>query len=242
MSYVTIDIRKQEQVGVITLDYNQENRFHPDFVAEFMKILDDAEKNPEIGALVVTGGNPKFFCNGLDLDWIMQNVSDLKAIFGYLKSVNMMCKRVTLYPKPIVAALNGHTYAAGVFLSAHMDFRFMREDRGWVCLPEVNINIPLLPGMIAICQAVMTPSGFRQLYYTGHRATAREAMSYGFVDAVYSAEELLPKSIEFAAGLGKKKTATYAEMKRRIRHEIARTLEEVDPATFMDTLKYSMGD
>ena len=78
-----------------------------------------------------------------------------------------------------MAALNGHTFAAGLFMAAHMDFRFMREDRGWVCMPEIDINIPLLPGMIAICQAVMTPKGFRRLYYTGARFTGPEAMDLG---------------------------------------------------------------
>jgi len=240
MSYVNLEILQGQRVGVITLDYNQENRFNPDFVAEIMKTLDDAERDTDIGALVVTGGNPKFFCNGLDLDWMMANSSDERAIYLYLRSINDMFKRWTLYPKPVVAALNGHTYAGGVFMAAHMDFRFMREDRGWVCMPEANINIPLLPGMIAICQATMTSSGFKHLYYTGNRVNARDAMAFGFVDAVYPEAELLPKSIEFAAELGKKRQDTYAEMKLRIRREIARILDEEDPLFFAPTLAFPM--
>jgi Delta3-Delta2-enoyl-CoA isomerase len=240
MSYVNLEVRKAERVGVMTLNYNQENRFHPDFVAEMMEKLDAAEKDPDIGALVVTGSNPKFFCNGLDLDWLMANATDTGAVFNYLKTINAMYKRWTLYPKPVVAALNGHTYAGGVFMAGHMDFRFMREDRGWVCLPEATINIPLLPGMIAICQAVMTSAGFRHLYYTGSRVTSREAMSFGFVDAVYPEAELLPKSIEFAAGLAGKRQDTYAEMKLRIRGEIARILDEDDPPMFGPTLAFPM--
>jgi len=136
-----------------------------------------------------------------------------------------------------VAALNGHTFAAGLFMAAYMDFRFMREDRGWICLPEVDINIPLLPAMIAICRATMTEQGFRKVYYTGARLTGPEAAQIGFVDRLCSEERLLPESIEFAAGLAKKKTSTYAEMKRRIRADIARILDEVDPGYFEATLK-----
>jgi Delta3-Delta2-enoyl-CoA isomerase len=240
MKYMSLEVREKERVGVLVMNYNRENRFNPEMIAEMMETLDAVEKDAAIGALVVTGGDPKFFCNGLDLEWIMMNVGKPASVVDYLQKTNDMFKKVTLFPKPVVAALNGHTFAGGMFLAAHMDFRFMREDRGWVCLPEVEINIPLLPGMIAICQAVMPPEGFRKLYYTGKRFTGPEAMALGYVDAVYSADDLLPKSIEFAADLAKKKTATYAEMKRRIRAEVARILDEVDPGCFAKTLDFSM--
>jgi enoyl-CoA hydratase len=221
MSYVSLEPRKTERVALMTLNYKQENRFHPDFMAEIMETLDRAETDGSIGALVVTGGDPKFFSNGLDLEWIMGHAGDVQAVLRYLRAVNGMYKRWTLYPKPVVAALNGHTFAGGLFMAAHMDFRFMREDRGWACMPESDINIPLLPGMIAICQAVMTPQGFRQMYYTGKRATGQEAMAYGFVDALFPADELVPRAVEFAAGLAKKRSDTTAvqdKLKLRFGH------------------------
>jgi enoyl-CoA hydratase len=233
-------MEKQDGVGIMTMDYQSDNRFNPDFVGAMMDGLDKAEKDPDIRAIVLTGADPKFFSNGLDLDWLMANAGDKDTVLGYLGLVNKMFRRWTLYPKPTVAALNGHTFAAGLFMAAHIDFRLMREDRGWICLPEVDINIPLLPGMIAICQATMRPEGFRKLYYTGARLTGPEAVEIGFVESVHSLDALLPASIEFASMLGRKKTATYAMMKHSIRKEIARILEEVDPNHFEETISLSM--
>lgn len=230
---------KQDGVTILTMNYERENRFNPDFLAAMMEGLDEAEKDPAVRAIVVTGGDPKFFSNGLDLDWLAAHADDMDQVLAYLKLVNAMFKRWTLYPKPTVAALNGHTFAAGLFMAAHIDFRFMREDRGWICLPEVDINIPLLPGMIAICQATMRPDGFRRLYYTGARLTGPEAVEIGFVEKVYPLEALLPACVEFASMLGKKKTATYAKMKRCVREEIARILDEVDPNHFAETISFS---
>ncbi len=238
MKYVQTEMNGQ--VCVVKMNYERENRFHPDFLNELMETMSAAEKDKAVGAIVLTGGDPKFFTNGLDLNWLMEHASDMQAILGYLKLVNSMYKQFCLYPKPVVGALNGHTFAGGLFLAGYLDFRFMREDRGWICLPEVEINIPLLPAMIAICQATMSPQGFRALYYTGARFTGPEALAFGFVDRLYSEQELLPKSIEFAAQLAKKKTATYAEMKRRIRADIARIIDEVDPNYFVETLTFSM--
>jgi enoyl-CoA hydratase len=240
MEFITLDIREKERVALLTMNYKKENRFNPAMLAELNQALDEVENNDKAGALVATGGDPKFFSNGLDLEHIMMNMGDPAKVAAYLGLVNDLFKRVTLFPKPTVATLNGHTFAAGFFLAAHMDFRFMREDRGWACLPEVDINIPLLPGMIAICQAVMPPASFHQFYYTGGRFTGAQCKEMGFAQEVFSEEDLLPKSIEFAAMLAKKKTRTYAEMKRRIREPIARILEEKDAVMFADTLKFSM--
>ncbi len=235
----TIQLDKQDSVGIMTMNYQRENRFNPLFLQEMMEGLDEMEKDPDVRALVITGGDPKFFSNGLDLDWLTANAGDMDKVLGYLQLANTMFKRWTLYPKPTVAALNGHTFAAGLFMAAHMDFRFMREDRGWICLPEVDINIPLLPGMIAICQSTMSAQGFRKLYYTAARLTGPEAVEIGFVEKVYPLDALLPACIEFASMLGQKKTATYAKMKHCLREEIARILEEVDPNHFAETITFS---
>jgi Delta3-Delta2-enoyl-CoA isomerase len=237
MSYM--NLTTEGAVGVLTMNHG-ENRFHPDFLTEMMAHLDEVEADDMMGALVVTGGDPKFFSNGLDLAWVMAHVGDLAAVQAYMAQVNAMFHRWCLYPRPVVAALNGHTFAAGLFMAAHMDFRFMREDRGWCCMPEVDINIPLLPGMIAICQAVMTPQGFHRMYYSGERIPGPQAMELGFVDAVFPEDELLTESVLFASKLAHKKRATYAEMKRRIRADVADTLLNVDPGQFMKTLSFAM--
>ncbi|NMB77035.1 MAG: enoyl-CoA hydratase/isomerase family protein [Myxococcales bacterium] len=236
MKHVELSVQAQEHVGVLYFTCPPENRLHPDLVREVMQVLDEVETRDEVGALVFTSQDAKFFSTGLDLVWLMEHQGDAGKVREYLLAVNHLYQRCTLYPKPTVAALNGHTFAAGLFWAAHLDFRFMRQDRGWICLPEVDINIPLLPGMIAICQATMTPQGFRRLYYTGERLTGPQAMEIGFVEGVCSVDQLVPHCVQFAASLAKKRPRTYAEMKRRIREPIARLLEHEDPKLFESTL------
>ncbi len=239
MSDLTLEIA--DRVAVLRMAHGAENRFHPDFVAELLAALDELEADDRAGALVFTGADPKFFCNGLDLEWMMAHARDLDAILDYLGRVNALYRRVVLFPKPTIAALNGHTFAAGLFLACHMDFRFMREDRGWACMPEVDINIPLLPGMIAACQSVMSASGFRRMYYSGERLGASEAREIGLIDGAFPEDQLLPRSVEFAAMLAGKRTDTYAEMKRRLRADVVRILDEEDPPAMLPTLRHALG-
>jgi enoyl-CoA hydratase/carnithine racemase len=241
MAEVNVEKHAAESVAVLTMSCGEDNHLSPELVEQTIAALEALSSDEAVRALVITGGGPKAFCTGLDLKWLTANAKHPQAAVGYITSINELFHQLTLYPKPTVAALNGHTFAGGFFLAAHMDFRLMRDDRGWVCLPEIDINIPLLPGMLAICQAVVPPESFRQFYYTGGRYAAAQAKEMGFVDEVCTLDELLPKSIALAASLGKKKTRTYAEMKRRLRQPIADLLLEEDPKHIAATLAFPLG-
>jgi len=222
-----INIKKEGSVGLMTMDYEEENHFDRPFVTELYEALDEIEADDEIKSIVVTGGTEKYWCTGLYLQYMMK--LDPKDLVEYIRFFNNMLGRWCVFPKPVVAAINGHAFAAGAILAAHTDFRFMREDRGWVCVPEVDINIPFLPGMISIFEQCLAPGAWREMALTGKRYTAPEAKALGFIDEVYEKDELVPKSIEYAGFLATKNLAAYAEIKRRMRAETYRKIVEEDP-------------
>jgi len=61
MKYVQTEMNGQ--VCVVKMNYERENRFHPDFLNELMETMSAAEKDKAVGAIVLTGGDPKFFTN-----------------------------------------------------------------------------------------------------------------------------------------------------------------------------------
>ena len=71
---------------------------------------------------------------------------------GYVSVVQHLLARVLALPVPTVAAIQGHAFAAGAMLTLSHDARVMRADRGFWCLPEVDIHIPFTPGMSALIQ------------------------------------------------------------------------------------------
>ena len=227
-----IELEKEGPVGVLTMNYEGQNRFSTEFCDDIMSAMDAVESDGAIRSVVVAGGEEKYWSTGLHLDYLGQ--AGAEEVKKFIALLNNMLKRWCVYPKPVVAAINGHAFAAGAIMAAHMDYRFMREDRGWVCLPEVDINIPFLPGMIAILRAVLTPSALRHMTLTGKRFNAQEAQNLGFIDDVFSKEDLLPKAIEWATFLATKNAAAYAEIKRRMRAEVVRIIETEDP-------KYAFG-
>ena len=220
-----VHCRKDGPVAVMRMD-NGENRFNPPLVSEIHRALDEFEADAAVRAVVITGTD-KYFSNGLDLSALAQLQRD--ALSAFVLEFARMYKRVGIYPKPTVAAINGHAFAGGAMLAALADFRYMRADRGWLCLPEVDIKLPFWPGMIALLEEAFPRAQFRHAAYSGKRFTAQELATMGFLDGIYPNEELLPRCIEQAAFLATKNPAAYAEIKRRIKAEMARIMDEEDP-------------
>src|SRR5205807_8174010 len=120
---------RQDDVFVLDLG-DTENRFHPDWLTTTNALLDEVEDADGARALV-TAATGKFFSNGLALDWLMANGDHA---IDYVHSVHGLFARVLSLPIITVAALQGHTFAAGAMLSLAHDFRVMRADRGFWCL------------------------------------------------------------------------------------------------------------
>ncbi len=207
-----IDLTREGPVFVLTMNAG-ENRFNRAFVDHLNATLDEVEGSSGPAALVTTGGAEKFYSNGLDLAWMggdegreegMRFVEDLIRVFG----------RLLTFPVPSVAAINGHAFAAGGMFALAHDFRVMRADRGFFCLPEVDINVPLAPGMTALIQAKLAANVVVETILTGVRLGGPQCVERGIVDATVAGPDVLPQAIERAGALAAKDRGTYRALKR----------------------------
>jgi enoyl-CoA hydratase/carnithine racemase len=187
-----------------------ENRFSFPFFDRVEEALADMEAAKGPGALV-TVGEGKFYSNGIDLDWVGTSGVDLTA---FIRRMHRFLARFLSFPMPTVAALNGHAFAGGGMLALSHDFRVMRTDRGYFCLPEVDIGIPFTEPLSALIRCKLTPKVALHAMTTGARYTAEQALSAAIVDAVAPEADVLPKAVEMAAQLAGKDRGTLAAIKR----------------------------
>lgn len=191
---------------------DDENRFHPDWLTEVSSLLDEVAAVDGPRALV-TAADGKFFSNGLDLDWLGAN-SD--QVTSYVHQVHALLAQVLTFPAPTVAALQGHTFAAGAMLALAHDWRVMRADRGFFCLPEADINIPFTVGMSALIQAKLTPQAATESMVTARRFGGHDALEAGLVDEVADEDSLLAAAIDRARPHAAKHGPTMAIIKQRM--------------------------
>lgn len=222
---------KIEREGATAVMFMQsgENRFNVELVSAILSALHELEHDGRVRAVVITGSG-KYFSNGLDL------VNLAKLNEGQRKKFTLdfhaMLRKVGVFPKPTVCAINGHAFAGGAMLAALADFRYMRADRGWVCLPEVDIKLPFWPGMIALLEEAFSKPAFRHVAYSGKRYTAQELLKMGFIQGIFSNEELIPKCLEIAGELAKKNLSAYKVIKERMKADMLRIMDTEDPRYF----------
>lgn len=202
-----LDCTRDGDVFVLRLDAG-ENRFTPDLMDAWDRALDGVEQAGSPAALVTTGTG-KFYSNGLDLDVMM--AGDANA---YLSRVLGILGRILTFPAPTVAAVNGHAFGAGALLTLAHDVRLMRSDRGFFCMPEVDMKIPLHPGMIAILQARLPAQTAHEVVATGRRFGGADAAVLGIVEEALGEDALLPRATSIAAERAPKADAIMRTLKR----------------------------
>ncbi|KOX28208.1 enoyl-CoA hydratase [Saccharothrix sp. NRRL B-16348] len=214
---------RHDDVFILDLG-DTENRFHPDWIASVDAALGEVERAEGARALVTTATG-KFFSNGLDLEWLMANGDHYRE---YVVSVHELFARVLSLPVITVAALQGHTFAAGAMLSLAHDFRVMRADRGFWCLPEAEINIPFTPGMSALIQARLSPRTAHEAMTTARRYGGDDALAAGIVDRAVGEDAVRSTAVEIAAAQVGKAGPTLGTIKARMYGSALDTLRDKD--------------
>jgi enoyl-CoA hydratase/carnithine racemase len=218
-----IDLSRHGNVFVLRM-HEGENRFTPEFLAAYGHALDEIEKTE--GTALVTVGDGKFYSNGLALDSLAGK--SVGEIADYLRGVHRLFARVLAFPRITFAAINGHAFAGGLMLALAHDFRLMRADRGYACLPEVDLRLNLQPGMTAIIAARLPKQTAHEAIVTGRRYGGADALAGGIVDETADDALLLPRAIARAEELAGKHAATVGALKRGLYADTLRILEGED--------------
>jgi enoyl-CoA hydratase/carnithine racemase len=211
---------RHDEVYVITID-DGENRFNADSIAAWHAALD------EVGAVegpvaLVTTGTGKFYSNGLDLDWLMGDGGGDGPAF--MIELHRLFARVLTAGYATVAAINGHAFAAGAMLTTAHDLKVMRSDRGYWCLPEVDLGMPLTPGMNALLTARMPVAAAHEALVTGRRFSGDDALAVGIVDEVAGEDAVLDRACELAAPLASKHSNALSQIKHDLYADAVRIL------------------
>ncbi len=214
-----MNLTRDGEVFVLDLG-DDENRFGPAWLTSVEQALTEVEQAEGPRALV-TSATGKFWSNGLDLDWLFAHPDESGA---YVDRVHALFARVLTLPVPTVAAVQGHCFAAGAMLSLCHDWTVMRADRGFWCLPEVDISIPFTVGMGALIQSRLTPAAATEAMTTGHRFGGEHAVQAGIVSAAVAEADVLPMALAKVRPLAGKAGPTLGTIKQRMHAGVVATL------------------
>jgi len=197
-----------------------ENRFNMDWLDAVNAALDQVAASDGPCALVTTGDG-KFYSNGMDLDWL---ATQPHRAGDYLRAIYRLLGRVLSFPAITVAAVNGHAFGGGALLAVAHDFAVMREDRGYWCMPEADLGLPLTAEYVRLLTARLPGRTIHEALVTGRRYGGPDALAAGIVQQVAAEDQVVAQAVKIATGLAAKDRRVLTEHKRLLYGEAISTL------------------
>ncbi|MBO0689676.1 MAG: enoyl-CoA hydratase/isomerase family protein [Candidatus Dormibacteraeota bacterium] len=213
-----VDVRRDGAVATVVMHREKNNAIAEDLLTELREAFATLGSDPEVRAIVLASGFDRYFSVGADLGamaGIDRTAADAEEqILAMVRRDREGYQAIASCPKPVVAALNGHTLGGGCELALCCDYRIMVEDeRSRIGQPEVGLGI--IPGAGGTQRLLRLVGRARALpmLLEGARLSAREAVAVGLVDRAVAPEELDGAVRELAGRLAAGPTVALAMIK-----------------------------
>lgn len=213
-----------QSIAVIRMAHGKVSAIDLELCAALIAEFEQVAASPAT-ALVLTGTGSTFSA-GVDLFRVLQGRSEYLKRF--LPAMGTLFRTLLTFPKPAIAAVNGHAMAGGCILAAACDHRVMAGGTARIGIPELAVGVPFPPLPFEIVRARVNPSAFHQLVYTGGVLQPREAVEVGLIDEIAEPAQLIDRAREVAARLARIPSNTFALTKRTF---TAPLLARVDAAS-----------
>lgn len=174
-------------------------------------------------AVVVLAARGKAFSGGFDLATFQQRGPEPVDM---LESGARLAARLLAYPRPVVAACQGHAVAMGALLLLGADIRLCADADLRIQLNEVQVGLTMPRFAIALCRQRLTPASLHRAITTAAPFDARQAQSAGFADELVPLADLLSCARQQALRLAAYPANAFAESKRRLAAPASRALDQ----------------
>jgi enoyl-CoA hydratase len=224
--------RKHDHVAVVTMNTNKVNAQNPVFFADLHAAFDRLEAEFSDCAVVLSGTGAVFSA-GLDFDhhfplFARRSLKEIDAWFEAYRTTNL---RLFTYPRPTVAAINGHAYAGGLITALGCDHRIAAEGALQFSLNEVLIGIPMPAVYCEIIKHTIGPRAASELTLLGRVYDLAAVVKMGVIGKTAAPGRLLDDAVAWAALVPPDCYPAYAFTKRALQ---ATTMAAMDAAARFD--------
>lgn len=213
-------------VATVSLARGKVNALNGAVVSELRSRLAELEPDPLCRAVVLTGRG-RFFSFGFDVPELYGLSKE--EFTAYLESFTGLYTYLFAYPKPVVAALNGHAVAGGCMLGLACDVRVMASGGAKIALNEIRFGSSLIAGATEMLRFQVGSAAAARVLTSGAMLTAGEAREIGLVEEVAPEERVLERAREIASDLGSRAASAFAGVKRLLRGPVVEEMRRREP-------------
>lgn len=207
-----IDRTDEAGIAILQMDAPPANVLTTEFAEALSAALADLHADETVGGVVLTGTGSAFSA-GVELFRVVDGGDPY--VRGLLAAVGDFFGRLRSFPKPMIAAINGHAIAGGAVMACGCDYKVMAEGKGRVGLPELMVGVPFPSVALEMVRSAVPARYHREVMLLGNSYGVEEAVERGFVDEIVPADALLSRAHEVASALATIPPATFSLTKRQ---------------------------
>ncbi|MCZ4080312.1 enoyl-CoA hydratase/isomerase family protein [Rhodococcus sp. H36-A4] len=227
--------------SVLTLSLNRPERLNAvseELYGDTIDALRDADADPEIRSVVLTGAG-RAFCVGADLKAHKSGGRSTEAQAHYLDLGQRVCEQIQKMSTPVIAAVNGYALGAGAEMAVSADFLVIAEDAK-MGFPEVSIGTFVGGGVTNRLPRLVGLRRATEMLILGERFTGVQALEWGLAYKSVPAESLLDEAHVLAAALAGKAPLSLARMKAALlRNDDLETVLRTEPQELLALMSTS---
>ena len=230
MTSESVHYSSRNQVATIRIDDGKRNALSPQVLRGIYQAFDRAESEQ---AVVILTGREFVFSAGFDLNVMKRGgINALRM----LRAGYALTARVMAYPRPVIAACNGHVMAMGVFLMLSADYVIGSRGDFKIAANEVAIGLTMPRVAAAMLHHRLDPAIYQRAVTLSEYFDVDSALGAGFFDELVDPTDLTWRAEELAEELGKLDARAHAASKRRIRKSLIRKIRLCIPPDLLDAV------
>ena len=199
MPYETMQLGREETFAVVTLNRPPANAISAQLVEELNAVLSELVDDDSVRSVIITGAGDKIFCAGADLGSAFSGGNvDVFIRFG-----NSVLRKIERYPKPVIAAMNGHALGGGCEIAMACHLRLLKDGAR---MGQTESNLGILPGFGGTQRLSRLIGRTKALEFLilGTQIPAAECLALGLVNRVSKEGQTLEDAKTLARQIGKR--------------------------------------
>lgn len=221
MNFIRLSIN--ENIATVILSRPKVNALNEPLVDELNECFQKLANDPGVKSVILTGEG-SFFSFGLDVPEFLSYSKE--SFTKFLNKFTDLYASIFLFPKPVVAALNGHTVAGGCVLAIACDYRIMVSGKAKIALNELTFGSTFFAGGVEILKFWVGGKDAESALYTGAMYSAEDAKELGLIHEVVTQENLDEAVRKIAGDFAKKDSRAFGSIKMLLRKQVAEEIRK----------------
>jgi 3,2-trans-enoyl-CoA isomerase len=221
MAFVSVSV--EGYIATVVLSRGKVNALTEEVVDELRNSFQALSTDQKVKAVILTGTG-KFFSFGFDIPHFLHHSKDQFA--RYLTKFADFYTYLFVFPKPVIAALNGHTIAGGCMIATACDYRIMVKGKAKISLNEITFGSSVFAGSVEMLKVCVGHRNAESILCSGAMYSAEQALDLGLIHKIAQEQDLLPLAVRVAEDFASRDSQAFQSIKQLLRKPIAEEMKK----------------